>query len=122
MQKLFSIEVWIGKDGRGRGAFLKEIKDVIIIVSKKNCNFKTKIIMAFEEINVQENLGIQTIKLPDNFKINDDKVYLKKVGNALYIIPFHNPWQNLLDSIEEFSDDFMNARNQPIEQIRNLFD
>ncbi len=77
--------------------------------------------MAFEVIDVQENSGIQSIKIPDNFKIKDDKVYLKKVGNALYIIPFHNPWQNLFDSIDEFSEDFMNNSEQPSEQSRKLF-
>lgn len=78
--------------------------------------------MTFEEIDVQENSGTQSIKIPDNFKIDDVKVYLKKVGNALYIIPFHNPWQNLFDSIDEFSPDFMNNREQPSEQSRKSFD
>lgn len=76
--------------------------------------------MAFEKINIQENSGTQSIKIPANFKINDDKVYLKKVGNALYIIPFHNPWQNLFDGIDEFSEEFMNDREQPSEQTRKI--
>lgn len=78
--------------------------------------------MAFEKINIQENSGTQSIKIPANFKINDDKVYLKKVGNALYIIPVHNPWQNLFESIDVFSEDFMNDREQPSEQSRKSFD
>ena len=67
-------------------------------------------IMAFEAINVQDISGSQVIKIPENFKINDDKVYLKKVGNALYIIPFHNPWQSMVESLEKFSEDFMDDR------------
>lgn len=78
--------------------------------------------MRFKVINIQEISGFQSIKIPDNFKINDDKVYLKKVGNALYIIPFHNPWQNLIDSVNEFTQDFMNNREQPMDQSRELFD
>ena len=78
--------------------------------------------MAFEIIDIQDKSGFQSIKIPDSFKINDDKVYLKKVGNALYIIPFHNPWQNLIDSVDEFSQDFMNDREQPTEQTRESFD
>ena len=73
-------------------------------------------------IDIQDISGFQSIKIPDNFKINDDKVYLKKVGNALYIIPFHNPWQNLIDSVDEFSQDFMNDREQPTDQTRGSFD
>lgn len=48
--------------------------------------------MTFEAINIQDVAGSQMIKIPDNFKIDDDKVYLKKVGNTIYIIPFHNPF------------------------------
>ncbi|WKN40943.1 antitoxin [Tunicatimonas pelagia] len=78
--------------------------------------------MAFEAIDIQDISGFQSIKIPDNFKINDDKVYLKKVGNALYIIPFHDPWQNLIDSVDEFSQDFMSDREQPTDQVRESFD
>ena len=78
--------------------------------------------MAPEAIDIQDISGSQSIKIPDNFKINDNKVYLKKVGNALYIIPFHNPWQNLIDSVNEFTQDFMNDREQPGEQTRESFD
>jgi antitoxin VapB len=79
-------------------------------------------IMAFEAINIQDISGAQMIKIPDNFKINDDKVYLKKVGNTLYIIPFHNPWQCMIDSVNEFSEDFMDDRQQPNQQSRESFD
>lgn len=72
--------------------------------------------MAFEPIDIQDISGSQMIKFPDNFKINDDKVYLKKVGDTLYIIPFHYPWQSMVDSVNEFSEDFMNDRHQPTQQ------
>ena len=55
-------------------------------------------------------------------RINDDKVYLKQIGNALYIIPFHNPWHSLVDSIDSFTSDYMNNREQPIDQKRESFD
>jgi len=42
--------------------------------------------------------GQQVIQLPNDLRINDDKVYLKKMGNVIYIVPFHNPWQNPSDS------------------------
>ncbi len=78
--------------------------------------------MKIEAIEIQNDKGSQAIKIPDDFKINDDKVYVKKIGNALYIIPFHSPWQNLFDSLGEFTTDFMNDRNQSSEQSRELFD
>jgi antitoxin VapB len=79
-------------------------------------------IMAFQAVTIQDISGSQMIKIPENFKINDDKVYLKKVGNTLYIIPFHNPWQSMLDSVNEFSEDFMTEWQQPSQQSREPFD
>ena len=79
-------------------------------------------IMAFETINILDISGSQVIKIPDDFKINDDKVYIKKVGNTLYIIPFHNPWQGMIDSVKDFSEDFMDDRQQPGQQSRESFE
>lgn len=85
--------------------------------------------MTFEAVKIQDISGAQMIKVPENFKINDDKVYLKddkvylkKVGDTLYIIPFHNPWQSMVDSVNEFSEDFMIGRQQPNQQFRDSFD
>lgn len=60
----------------------------------------------------------QVVKLPEEFSLNDDKVYINKVGNALVLIPYHDPWRPLFDSLNKFSDDFMENREQPEEQIR----
>jgi antitoxin VapB len=78
--------------------------------------------MAFETINIQDDAGTQAIRIPENFKINDDKVYVKRIGNALYLIPFHNPWQNLFESLDKFTPDFMEERNQSDNQTREEFD
>lgn len=78
--------------------------------------------MKVETVDIQVDEGSQAIRIPDDFKINDDKVYIKKVGNALYIIPFHQPWQSVTDSLEHFTSDFMENRNQPAEQYRESFD
>jgi len=73
--------------------------------------------MSFQTIDIENESGIQIVKIPENLKINDDKVYLKKVGDALYLIPFHNPWKTIEDSVDEFSEDFMEQRNQPSDKI-----
>lgn len=76
--------------------------------------------MAFETINIQDISGEQVIKLPESFKIEDDKVYLKKIGNSIYIIPFHNPWQSMVDSLDNFSYDFMDDRGEQKDQQREI--
>ena len=78
--------------------------------------------MEFEAIDIQNNEAGQAIRIPEIFKIYDSKVYIKKMGNCLYIIPYHQPWQTLVDSLNEFSPDFMEDRNQPSSQTRESFD
>lgn len=78
--------------------------------------------MKIEAIDIQDISGIQTITLPQELRIDDNKVYVKKMGSVIYIIPYHNPWQSFYDSLSGFSADFMNDRNQPLSQDRELFD
>jgi antitoxin VapB len=66
--------------------------------------------MGIETIDIKNNRGEQDITIPKKMRIDDDKVYLRKVGNSLYIIPYHNPWQNLIDSTDLFTSDFMDER------------
>lgn len=68
--------------------------------------------MKTEIVSVQTDAGGQAIRIPNDLRIDDDKVYVKKSGNVLFIIPFHSPWQNVFDSVNDFSSDFMGDRNQ----------
>ena len=72
--------------------------------------------MGIETIDIKNDRGEQDIRIPSEMRIDDDKVYLRKVGNSLYIIPYHNPWQNLIDSTNLFTSDFMEDRDQPSQQ------
>ena len=78
--------------------------------------------MPFKEFDLKDHPGGQIIEIPDTLKINDDKVYLKKVGNSIYVIPFHNPWESLIDSVNEFTEDYMADREQPTQPKRESID
>ncbi|MBN9350033.1 MAG: hypothetical protein J0H55_05045 [Chitinophagaceae bacterium] len=78
--------------------------------------------MKIETVNIQEVSGEQIISLPRGLRLNDNKVYLKKSGEVIYIIPFHKPWDSLFESLQDFSDDFMKDRDQPSFQNRESFD
>ncbi len=78
--------------------------------------------MAITTIDIKDEIDKQKILIPNDMRINDDKVYLKKMGNAIYIIPYHNPWQNLIESTESFTSDFMENRNQLDIQKRESLD
>jgi len=66
--------------------------------------------MAFRTIDIKKEGNKQVIAIPADMAINDEKVYLKKVGNVIYLIPFHNPWQSMVDGAHSFSDDYMEER------------
>ena len=59
----------------------------------------------------------QMVTLPTDFKMTGTEVYVKKIGNAIILISKDNPWQTLIDSLDQFSDDFMMTRDQlPIDK------
>lgn len=64
----------------------------------------------------------QAVRLPKKFRFEGDEVYIKKVGNAVILIPYHTPWNTLLDSLKLFSADFLEDREQtPIEAREGAF-
>ena len=65
----------------------------------------------------------QAVRLPKAYRFEGSQVYIKRVGNAVMLIPYDNPWQVMLDSLDKFTDDFMLERNQPTEvEVRESFD
>lgn len=63
----------------------------------------------------------QVVILPEDFQLSGTEVYIKKVGNAIVLLSKDNPWQTLFESLDQFSDDFMVDRNQPVMQARENF-
>lgn len=78
--------------------------------------------MKFEAIDIQITSAGQAIQLPEAFRINDDKVFLKKTGYIIHIIPYHKPWDNIFKSLDDFTPDDISDRKQPLEQNRESFD
>ncbi len=60
----------------------------------------------------------QAVRLPKEYRFNCDEVLVKKTASALILIPKTGSWDILLDSLNQFSDDFMQERSQPSEQLR----
>ncbi|MBC8074786.1 MAG: antitoxin [Chloroflexales bacterium] len=65
-----------------------------------------------------QNGKSQAVRLPKEYRFQGDKVYIKRVGNAIVLLPYQNSWQALLDSLDAFSDDFLGERAQPPAQDR----
>ncbi|NLS92211.1 MAG: AbrB/MazE/SpoVT family DNA-binding domain-containing protein [Planctomycetaceae bacterium] len=61
----------------------------------------------------------QIIHLPDGIRLEGGEVFVTQVGHSIILVPKgSNPWQPLLDSLDQFSDDYMDDRNQPGSQKR----
>lgn len=55
----------------------------------------------------------QAVRLPKEYRFKGNEVYVKQVGGVVMLIPIDKPWQPLVDSQTQFSDDFMSDRDQP---------
>ena len=60
----------------------------------------------------------QAVRLPKEFRLKDDQVFIKKSGNVVMLIPVRNSWDALENSFGKFSADFMTRRKQPKIQRR----
>ena len=65
-----------------------------------------------------QNGRSQAVRLPKEFRFEGTQVFIKKLGNGVLLLPEQDSWQTLLDSLEQFSDDFMETRDQPEQQDR----
>jgi antitoxin VapB len=68
-----------------------------------------------------QNGQSQAVRLPKEFRFEDDHVFVKKSGNVVVLIPAKNSWDTLIQSLDKFSDDFMVERKQPKMQKREAF-
>lgn len=57
----------------------------------------------------------QAVRLPKEFRFDGDEVLIKKAGNAVVLLPKKKSWDSLLDSLSQFTGDFMAEREQPTE-------
>lgn len=69
-----------------------------------------------------KNGGSQAVRLPKEFRFDGEYVYIKQMGNAVILLSRENPWEPLVNSLDQFTNDFMEHRNQPEQEDReNLF-
>lgn len=65
-----------------------------------------------------KNGGSQAVRLPKEFRFEGSRVFIKKVGDAVVLLPRQDSWDVLFESLSQFTDDFMVAREQPVPQDR----
>ena len=60
-----------------------------------------------------KNGDSQAVRLPKEFRFAGKEVLIKRVGNAVVLLPKAKSWDTLVDSLEKFPTDFMTDREQP---------
>ncbi|WKZ34969.1 MAG: type II toxin-antitoxin system VapB family antitoxin [Anaerolineales bacterium] len=71
-----------------------------------------------ETAKLFQNGKSQAVRLPKEFRFGSDRVYIKRIGEAVVLLPYQTPWSTLIESLSLFSADFMDERNQPPLQNR----
>ena len=55
----------------------------------------------------------QILILPEDFHMTGTKVFINKICNTTILTEKDNPWQSLVESLDQFPEDFMTLRKQP---------
>lgn len=66
----------------------------------------------------------QAVRLPKEFRFeNQEELFIKKSGDGVLLLPKNDKtvWEHMFDSLDEFSEDYMNERVQPEQTRENLF-
>jgi len=68
-----------------------------------------------------QNGRSQAVRLPKDFRFDGNEVFVHKVGNAVVLLPVQHSWDTLFESLNKFSEDFMqDGRQQPVAQERDF--
>lgn len=60
----------------------------------------------------------QAIRLPKEFRMPGNDVYINRIGDVVILIPKNAPWSSLIASLDQFTEDFMESREQPPQDRR----
>lgn len=55
----------------------------------------------------------QAVRLPLEYRFDSEEVYIKKIGNAVVLIPKDKIWEVHEKGLNYFSDDYLDNREQP---------
>ncbi|MGD2036421.1 MAG: type II toxin-antitoxin system VapB family antitoxin [Desulfobacterales bacterium] len=60
----------------------------------------------------------QAVRLPKEFRFSQHDVFINKIGNIVILFPKDDPWASLASSLDQFTDDYMESRDQPPQDVR----
>ncbi len=69
-----------------------------------------------ETAKIFQNGRSQAVRLPKAFRFEGTEVLIKRVGNAVVLLPQTHSWEMLFSSLSQFEPDFKMEREQPVAQ------
>ncbi|MBP9561024.1 MAG: antitoxin [Syntrophorhabdaceae bacterium] len=72
-----------------------------------------------DKAKIFKNGQSQAVRLPKEYRFEGNQVYIKKIGNLVILIPHEKFWESFVDGLNKFTEDFMNAREQPTLESRD---
>ncbi len=66
----------------------------------------------------------QAVRLPKEYRFeNQEEIFIKKVDDGVLLMSKNDKqiWDHLFERLDEFSEDFMVSREQPIQKREKLF-
>ena len=61
----------------------------------------------------------QAVLIPKEYEVQEEELYIQRIGRTMILFPKSDPWESFVQSLGEFSEDFMReGRNQPRQQER----
>lgn len=67
-----------------------------------------------------ENGRSQAVRLPKEYRFESKEVNVNKIGDVIVLFPQNKKWNGLIKSLDMFTEDYMEDRQQGNNQEREL--
>ena len=67
-----------------------------------------------------QNGRSQAVRLPKEYRFEGTEVLIKRVGNAVVLLPQERSWETLFSSLSQFEAGFTLVREQPAAQQKRV--
>lgn len=63
----------------------------------------------------------QLVALPKNFRLNDNEVFINRIGDAIILLPKTRSMEGTLAALDMFTEDFMSdGKKEPPQNLRDV--
>ncbi|ACV57649.1 MULTISPECIES: type II toxin-antitoxin system antitoxin VapB [Alicyclobacillus] len=71
-----------------------------------------------EKAKLFQNGSSQAVRLPKAYRFDGDEVYVKRIGEAVVLLPMDGAWDTMAEALRMFSEDLVLERDEPLTDVR----